>query len=562
MVSSPTTAAGSGVTEDETPLIDDVVRSCVDFKGFAVVHSNTGGWKSASFIIGVEMAERFAYYGISSNLITYLTGTLGQSTSTAATNVNAWSGTAALTPLLGAFFADSLFGRYRTIILASLLYILGLGFLTLSAALNPFKSSYCKNAVNSKACYPPQLQVFFFFFSLYLVALALGGHKPCLQAFGADQFDEEDPKELKSKSSLFNWWSFCVCISVLVGLLVLSYIQENLSWELGFGIPCIVMCLALVIFLFGSMTYRFRIKRNERIPFVLISRVFVKAIRNWQASPAVVSVEALPCEEGVNFGILDKPMSEANGDIEDAKSILKLLPICFACLPFAIVYSQSTTLFTKQGATMDRHITARFQIPAAGLQAFTPASIVLFVPFYDRVVVPLARAITKNPSGISMLQRIGTGLVLGIFSMFIAGVTERKRLETASDYGLVDLPNAMVPMSVWWLTPQYLLLGVADVMVFVGLQEFFYDQVSSELKSMGLALSFAVAGVGGFLSSFFVSFADKVTGGGGGESWLSDNLNRAHLDYFYWVLAVLNVFSVALYVYFSRSYVYRARIAV
>ena len=77
-----------------------------------------------NWMAGVGVAERFAYFGVGSNLITYLTGHLRQSTAVAAANVNIWTGAEAMLPLVGAFVADSFLGRYRTIVVASVIYIL------------------------------------------------------------------------------------------------------------------------------------------------------------------------------------------------------------------------------------------------------------------------------------------------------------------------------------------------------------------------------------------------------------------------------------------------------
>ncbi|XP_059631957.1 protein NRT1/ PTR FAMILY 5.10-like [Cornus florida] len=560
--------ADADVPEFEAPLLHDAVDGVVDHKGRPVIRSKSGGWRSASFIIGVEVAERFAYYGISSNLITYLTGPLGQSTATAAANVNAWSGTASLLPLLGAFIADSFLGRYRTIIIASLLYILGLGLLTISAVL----PSVCQNTVKNVPCSSSQFQVIFFFFALYLVAVAQGGHKPCVQAFGADQFDSQDPKECKAKSSFFNWWYFSMCGGTLITLLILNYIQDNLNWGLGFGIPCVAMAIALVIFLLGSMTYRFSIKGDEKSPFLRIGHVFINAVRNWRTSPSAIALQeeargTLPHLGSQQFKFLNKALLAPDGskeygtvssmnEVEEAKAVLRLFPIWATCLVYAIVFAQSSTLFTKQGVTMDRSIGSSFDVPAATLQSFISLSIVLFIPIYDRILVPIARAITGKPSGITMLQRIGTGMFLSAISMAIAAIVERKRLETALEYGLIDMPKATVPMSVWWLVPQYLLFGIADVFTMVGLQEFFYDQVPNELKSIGLSLYLSIFGIGSFLSSFLISVIDKATGGYGQDGWFSDNLNRAHLDYFYWLLAGLSAIEIVAYLYFAKSYIY------
>ncbi|KAH7833687.1 hypothetical protein Vadar_008766 [Vaccinium darrowii] len=511
-----TISSAAEVSDSErSPLLHNYAGGgVVDYQGRPADRSKTGCWRSAFFIIGVELGERFAYYGISSNLINYLTGSLGQSKARAAENVNTWYGVASVTPLLGAFIADSYLGRYRTILIASLLYILGLSLLTLSAVL-PSVSS-------------PDL------------AVAQGGHKPCVQAFGADQFDGKDSKEGKARSSFFNWWYLGLVGGPEAALIFLNYIQDNLNWGLGFGIPCISMAMALVVFLMGTRTYRYTVKGQEKNPFFRIGKVFANAARNWRTTNSVILNEM-----------------EAQGTLRPESSHQYNPPIWVSCLVYAIVFAQPPTFFTEQGTTMDRTIWPGFDIPPASLQLFIGIPIIFLIPIYDRFFVPFARAITGKPSGITVLQRIGIGMFVSIMCMIVAAIVEMKRLEIAMESGLVDKPEATIPMSFWWLVPQYLLIGIADVFTIVGLQEFFYSQVPNELRSAGLSLYLSVMGVGSLLSSFLVSVIDKTTSKEGYDSWFSDNLNLAHLDYFYWLLAGLSIVGLVSFSYFAKSYIYR-----
>ncbi|KAF3521902.1 hypothetical protein F2Q69_00050553 [Brassica cretica] len=541
--------------EAGTTLLNGIVDGSVDLRGKPSVRSTSGGWRSSGFIIGAEVAEKFAYLGIASNLITYFTGPLEMSTASAASNVNLWLGTAAFLPLIWGSIADSFLGRYRTILLTSSLYILGLGLLTFSATI----PSLCKDQETLVSCVS-KLKLTIFFSALYLIAIGEGGFKVCIRAFGADQFDEQDPKESKAKSVYFNWSYFARSAGILTTRLISNYVQENLSWALGFGIPCLSMMLSLFLFLLGTHTYRFSTGgegRKQFNPFVRIGRVFVAAAKNRQQTSSE-TYHLVPTESSKTFRFLDRAAISCDSrEVEEAKAVLSLVPIWMCCLVFGIVYAQSPTFFTKQGSTMDRSISSTLLVPAATLQCFINLSILVFIPIYDRLFVPVARSITHRPAGITTLQRTSTGIFFSIPSLVIAALVEMKRLKTARDHGLVDSPEATVPMSVCWLIPQYVLYGVSDVFTMVGLQEFFYGQVPVELRSLGLSLYLSVVGIGNFLSSFMVAVIEKATSQSGQVSWFANNLNQAHLDYFYWLLACLSSVAFVSFVYFAKSYVYR-----
>ncbi|GKV09133.1 hypothetical protein SLEP1_g20679 [Rubroshorea leprosula] len=327
------------------------------------------------------------------------------------------------------------------------------------------------------------------------------------------------------------------------------------------------MAVSLVLFCLGTSTYRYKIKAEEKKnPFARILCVYVAALKNWQETTPIIEVEEGNYENtsqknSDQFRFLHKALLARKGteecgtmcnidDIEEAKAALRLIPIWTTCLVYAIVIAQCPTFFIKQAATMDRTIFSGFEFPAASLRAFTIVTILLLIPVYDRVFVPMARAFTGKLSGITMLQRIGTGMLLSAMSMVIAALVETERLRIAKEHGIVDT-NETIPMSVWWLVPQYVLMGAAGVFTRVGLQEFFYEQVGKDMKSVGLALYLSVLGVGNFVSSFLVSIVEKAGG------WLSDDLNRAHLNYFYCLLFGINVVGLLAYVYFAKSYIHK-----
>ncbi|KAJ4968755.1 hypothetical protein NE237_015456 [Protea cynaroides] len=251
----------------------------VDLKGRPILRSKGGKWKASSFIVGYEVFERMAYYGIASNLVLYLTKKLHQGTVASSNNVTNWIGTVWMTPILGAYIADTHLGRYRTFIISSGIYLVGMCLLTLSVSLPALRPPSCGPGVGEESCNKraSSLQVGVFYCALYIIAVGAGGTKPNISTMGADQFDDFEPREKAQKLSFFNWWMFSIFFGTLLANTFLVYLQDNVGWSIGYAIPTVGLAISVLVFLVGTPFYRHKIISGS--PFTRMARVLVAAMR-------------------------------------------------------------------------------------------------------------------------------------------------------------------------------------------------------------------------------------------------------------------------------------------
>ncbi|CAA7410521.1 unnamed protein product [Spirodela intermedia] len=551
----------------------------VDLRGNPARRSKSGGWTACSFVVVYEVFERMAYYGVSTNLVIYLSTKLHMGTVSSSNNVTNWVGTVWMTPILGAYVADAHLGRYWTFIVSSIIYLSGMCLLVLAVSLPALKPPVCSNIADPSGCEKTStLQLGFFFFALYLLAVGTGGTKPNISTIGADQFDEFDPKEKSHKLSFFNWWMFSIFIGTLFANSVLVYIQDNVGWTVGYTLPTVGLAISIVIFLAGTPFYRHKIPAGS--PFTRMTRVIVAAVRKSRvrlpddpkelheldgetyAKKARFRIDSTPSlrllnKAAVRTGSTSVWSLSTVTQVEETKQILRMIPILFATFIPSIMLAQVNTLFIKQGVTLDRRMGPHFKIPAASLTVFVTLSMLVSVALYDRYFVAIMRRWTGNPRGISLLQRIGVGFVLHIIIMAVASLTERRRLAVARASGVVET-GGQVPLTIFVLLPQFVLMGVADAILEVAKIEFFYDQAPESMKSLGTSYALTTIGVGSFLSSILLSSMASLTRRNGHRGWILNNLNASRLDYYYAFFAVLNGVNFIFFLIVCKFYEYRA----
>ncbi|KAK4378733.1 hypothetical protein RND71_000595 [Anisodus tanguticus] len=557
-------------------ICEENTITSVDWRGRPSNPIKHGGMKAAAFVLGLQGFEIMGIAAVGNNLITYVINEMHFSLSESANIVTNFIGTVFILALLGGYLSDSYLGSFWTILIFGFIELSGFILLSVQAHMPQLKPPKCNMLTDGDQCVEAKgFKALIFFVALYLVALGSGCVKPNMISHGADQFNQENPKQSKQLSRYFNAAYFAFSMGELIALTVLVYVQTHSGMDVGFGLSAAAMALGLISLICGTLFYRS--KPPQGSIFTPIAQVMVAAFLNRKlVSPSdarmlhVTHTTKAPSANATillhtnRFRFLDKAcikMQDGNTtkeisrwrlctvtQVEQVKILISVLPI-FACtIIFNTILAQLQTFSVQQGSAMNTKLTKNFLIPPASLQSIPYIMLIFIVPLYDTFFVPFARKFTGHDSGITPLQRIGVGLFIATFSMVSAALMENKRRISAVESNEI--------LSIFWITPQFLIFGISEMLTAVGLIEFFYKQsLKGSMQSFLTAITYCSYSFGFYLSSLLVSLVNKITSNSSHGGWLSDNnLNKDRLDLFYWLLAVLSFLNFINYLFWAKWY--------
>ncbi|XP_064264461.1 solute carrier family 15 member 1 isoform X2 [Passer domesticus] len=364
---------------------------------------------SIFFIVINEFCERFSYYGMKAVLTLYFSRFLHWEDNFATAIYHTFVALCYLTPILGAIIADSWLGKFRTILYLSIVYAIGQAVLSVGS-INDL-TDHNQDGFPDAIAVNIALSVV----GLILIALGTGGIKPCVSAFGGDQFEDDQEKQ---RGTFFSLFYLSINAGSLLSTLITPTIRASQCgihskqecYPLAFGVPAILMAVALVVFVIGSKMYK-KVKPQGN-----------------------VMLEVFKC---VRFAIRNKFRHRSRGHpkrehwldwasekydkrlIAQIKMVLRVLFLYIPLPMFWAVFDQQGSRWTLQATAMNGDF--GFQIQPDQMQIVNPILIVVMVPVVNSVVYPLIKKCKLN---FTPLKKMTVGMFLGSMAFVAAALVQ------------------------------------------------------------------------------------------------------------------------------------------
>ncbi|XP_051814860.1 solute carrier family 15 member 2 isoform X2 [Acanthochromis polyacanthus] len=363
---------------------------------------------SICFIVVNEFCERFSYYGMKALLTLYFVNYLHWDKDLSTAIYHAFSGLCYFTPILGALIADSWLGKFKTIIYLSIVYVIG----------HVVKSVGAIPTVGGR-----DVHIALSMLGLILIAFGTGGIKPCVAAFGGDQFEDEHVRE---RQKFFSIFYMSINAGSLLSTIITPILRGDVQcfggdcYALAFGVPAALMVVSLVVFIAGSGMY----KKNPPQGNILLEvcNCIGFALKNrwyrWKHEPR--RTHWLDWAEEKYSKRL----------IQEIKMVLRVLVLYIPLPMFWALFDQQGSRWTLQATRMNLAFGDAFSIKPDQMQMLNALLILVFVPIFDLVIYPLVSLCRIK---IMPLRKMAAGMIFAALAFGAATLVEINVVKTVVD---------------------------------------------------------------------------------------------------------------------------------
>ncbi|OLL24766.1 putative peptide transporter ptr2 [Neolecta irregularis DAH-3] len=450
-----------------------------------------GAW----LVVVIEFCERFMFYGTSGPFQNYIQnsphskplGALGLGQRGATMLNNFWNFWCYFTPIFGAIIADQYLGRYRTICLFGIFYLIGSVIL--------FSTSF-PAAIESGASLGG------FITAIIIMGLGAGGIKPNVSPLVAEQCSRTqrtikvlpsgkrviiDPAVTAQRVFMTFYWAINVGS---LSSMATTQLRKDVGYWAAFLLPLCMFVIGLLVLFLGRSKYIVRPPQGSVIPrsFQALWIGFVNGCNMDKAKPSVIATRS-----SGDKALWDDHFIDELKRALTACRIFLFFPIYWVC------YFEMTTNLISQAGQMKTGST-----PNDFLQNLNPITLIIFIPIFDRLVYPGLRKV-----GIRMLPM--TRIILGFFtaaaSMAYAAGVQHMIYTTGPCFKNFSDGCTENNVNVWIQTPAYVLIALSEIFASITGLEYAYTKAPSSMKSFVMAMFLLTYAGGAILGIALASVA-------------------------------------------------------
>lgn len=435
-----------------------------------------------------EVAERFTFYGMKAILTTYLISQFYNpennpklqdvAVSNANEQTHLFITLAYAVPLLGGFLSDWFLGKYKTILFLSILYCFGVFI----------------QAVNVE-------NYSLFMAGVFIIAIGSGGIKPNVSANLGDQFDETN-EHLIPKA--FNLFYFCINIGSFISAMLIPIVFRSYGAKIAFGIPGVLMLLALIVFIMGQKYYK-------KVPPVGYPKENFIVINGYALLQLIKGKKS-------ETGFLDLAKAKySTASVEGIKQVWAILGL-FAFIPFFwALYDQNGSEWVLQATQLDLKVFG-ITFMAQQVQAINAILILVFIPFFSLFFFPL---LERKGIKVNSLTKIGFGFLFTLLSFVVIWAIQ------------LEIDAGQHP-SVIWQALAYVILTIGEVLISMTGLEYAYQHAPKKMKSTISAFWLLTVSAGNYLVSL-------INNNIAHQGFLSSLTGAAYYLFFIVLLAIVTV---------------------